>query len=249
MKKICVVIPARNEEKTIGKVIKNIPKIPFFSVSCLVVIDNNTTDNTASAATKADARVINTESRKGLAEAFRTGLKAAVKQNADIVVTIDADAQYLAEDIPRIIAPILTQRADIVLGSRFAGRIECMPLIKKLGNILFTWITRRLVNVPITDAQTGFRAMTKEVAKELRIASDYTYTQEMIIDAAFKGFKIVEIPVFFARRQHGKSRLIPNVYMYMIRVMKTIIRYYIKNLSRAEKHTSVKSSKLLIGRY
>jgi glycosyltransferase involved in cell wall biosynthesis len=226
MKKICVVIPARNEEKTIGKVIKRIPRLPFFSVSCMVVIDNDTTDNTASIATTAGARVINTGSRKGLAEAFRTGLKEAVKQNVDVVVTIDADAQYSPEDIPHLVAPISAEKADIVLGSRFAGGIEDMPITKKIGNIFFTLITRMLTGVHISDSQTGFRAMTRKVAESLDITSDYTYTQEMIIDASFKGFQIREKPVFFAKRRSGKSRLIPNILLYASRAMKAIIKSY-----------------------
>jgi glycosyltransferase involved in cell wall biosynthesis len=239
MTKIFVVIPARNEEKTIGNVINRIPKHMSPSISTVVVIDDGTTDRTASVAEAAGAKVINLGPRRGLAEAFRAGLKEALKKNADFIVTIDADAQYSPEDISRIVAPLLAKKADIVLGSRFAGGIEDMSVTKKMGNIFFTWVTRRLAKVPITDAQTGFRAMTRKVAKSLEITSDYTYTQEMIMNAAFKGFKIIEEPIFFGKRPIGKSRLIPNLYTYATKVTLTIVKCYIRNMLNSKKAASV----------
>ncbi|UCE16010.1 MAG: glycosyltransferase family 2 protein [Candidatus Bathyarchaeota archaeon] len=242
MSKISVIIPARDEEKTIGNVVKRVPTVFSSSVSVIVIVDEGTNDHTASVAKKAGAKVINQGATRGLAEAFRTGLKEALKENADIIVTIDADAQYFPEDIPRLIAPILAGKADVVLGSRFAGRIEGMPLGKKIGNAFFTWITRKITGVPITDSQTGFRAMTKEVAENLEITSDYTYTQEMIIDAAYKGFRIEEEPISFAKRRYGKSRLIPNLHTYAVRAIKTIVECYIKNLSKFKRHQAKRSS-------
>jgi len=239
MRKITVVIPARNEEETIGNVINRIPKHMSPSISTLVVIDDGTRDRTASTAEAAGAKVINLGPRRGLAEAFRAGLKEALGDNADVIVTIDADAQYLPEDIPRVVAPILAEKADVVLGSRFAGWIEDMPIKKKIGNLLFTWITRRLAKVPITDSQTGFRAMTREVAENLEVTSDYTYTQEMIIDAALKGFRVMEEPIFFGRRLHGESRLIPNLHTYAAKVTRTIIKCYMRNMLNRKKPKSL----------
>lgn len=235
-KKLVIIMPACNEEKSVGSVIKRIPTSLPLLFSTFVVIDDRTGDNTASVAKKAGAKVVDLGPNVGLANAFKAGLKEALKENADVIVIIDADGQYLPEDIPRLVTPILAGEADVVLGSRFAGRIEEMPLVKKIGNKLFTWITRKITGVLVTDSQTGFRAMTKDVAKNLEITSDYTYTQEMIIDAAYKGFRIKEKPIFFAKRRYGKSRLIPNLHTYALKVIKTIVKCYIKNLSKFEQH-------------
>lgn len=229
IKKICVIIPARNEEKTIAEVINRIPNHFSPSITKIVVIDDGSTDQTATAARASGAKVLNLGSKIGLAEAFRAGLKKALEENADIIVTIDADAQYSPEDIPNLVAPISAQKADIVLGSRFAGGIEDMPITKKIGNVFFTLITRMVAGVRISDSQTGFRAMTRKVAESLEITSDYTYTQEMIIDAAFKGFQIIEKPIFFAKRQNGKSRLIPNLFLYASKATKAILKSYMRN--------------------
>lgn len=240
MRRISVIIPACNEEETVGYVIRRIPSNLASSVSTIVVIDDRTNDQTVSVAKDAGAKVINQGAQRGLAEAFRTGLKEALKEHADIIVTIDADAQYLPEDIPKLIAPILDGKADIVLGSRFTGGIAEMPLGKKIGNMFFTWITRKIAGVQITDSQTGFRAMTREVAKNLEIKSEYTYTQEMIMDAALKGYRIREEPTYFAKRPYGKSRLIPNLHTYFIKAIKTITRCYIRNLLTAKRRRAMK---------
>lgn len=229
IKRICVIVPARNEEKTIAEVIKRIPNHLSPSITKIVVIDEGTTDQTATLARMLGAKVLNLGPKRGLAEAFRAGLKEALKENADIIVTIDGDAQYSPEDIPNLVAPISAEKADIVLGSRFAGGIEDMPITKKIGNVFFTLITRMVTGVRISDSQTGFRAMTRKVAESLEITSDYTYTQEMIIDAAFKGFQIIEKPIFFAKRQNGKSRLIPNLPLYASKATKAILKSYMRN--------------------
>lgn len=228
-RKLVVVIPACNEEKSIWGVIRRIPRSIPLSFSIIVVIDDRTRDDTALVALKAGAKVVDLGPCTGLANAFRAGLRKALEEDADVIVNIDADGQYLPEDIPRLIAPILAGEADVVLGSRFAGKIEEMPPLKRLGNRFFTWVVRKMARVPITDAQTGFRAMTRKVAECLQIESDYTYTQEMIIDVASIGFRIKEVPVFFARRRYGKSRLIRNSFNYALRVTKTIVMCYFRN--------------------
>lgn len=241
-KKLVIIMPACNEEKSIRNVIERVPTSFPLSFSIIVLVDDRTKDNTASVAKKAGARIVDLGASRGLAEAFRNGLKEALKENADIIVNIDADGQYLPEDIPRLIAPILAGEADVVLGSRFAGKIEEMPLVKKLGNVFFTWIVRKMTRIMITDAQTGFRAMTRKVAENLEIESDYTYTQEMIIEVAFNRSKIKEVPIFFAKRRHGKSRLINRTFTYALRVTKNIIKCYFKNMLRRRRVRSVQRS-------
>ena len=164
---IAVTIPAYNEEETIGNVIKNIPRDCGESVT-IIVVDDGSTDNTYEEALKAGAdRIIQHSHNMGLAKTFRDGLEAAVEMGADIVVNIDADGQYEEKEIPKLITPIIDGKADIVLGSRFDGWIEKMPFRKKIGNKISTMITSFASGMKISDAQTGFRAFSREAAKNL----------------------------------------------------------------------------------
>ena len=161
--KIVVTIPAFNEEKTIGEVITEIKGVmdkTRFKYN-LLIIDDGSRDRTKEIAEKAGAIVFSHPINYGLAETFRTEMKKALELNPDIIVHTDADGQYLASDIPKLIKPIIEKKADIVLGSRFKGKIEKMPLIKRLGNKAFSRVISKITGTKISDAQTGFRAFTK----------------------------------------------------------------------------------------
>jgi hypothetical protein len=117
-------------------------------------------------------------------------------------------------------------KADLVLGSRLEGQIEYMPKVKLWGNRLFTKITGWLAGAFITDAQTGFRAFTREVAEKITISSSYTYTQEMIIKSVREGFRVKEIPIVFKRRVSGNSRLISNPVQYGTNALLIVMQAY-----------------------
>ena len=225
-KKIIVTIPAHNEAKTIGPVIKGINKIMSesgYNYSILVVNDGSN-DETALIAKKEGAIVVSHPYRSGLADTFRTEIKNCLELKADIIVHIDADGQYLPRQIPLLLQEI-DKGYDIALGSRFLGKIESMPFVKRLGNIAFSKVISRIVRYRITDCQTGFRAFTREVAEKIPIISNHTYTQEQIIHAIRQKFRIKEVPVYFARRR-GKSRLISNPFEYAIKAWMNILRVY-----------------------
>jgi len=223
---VIVTIPAYNEADTIGKAVKDIrdalddTKYSFK----VMIVDDGSTDTTADIAKKAGAIVFSHPQNYGLAEAFRTELQKAVELKADVIVHIDADLQYKAKEIPLLLKEI-EKGYDLVLGSRFKGTIEHMPLIKKIGNKAFSKIITRITRTPISDGQTGFRAFTREVAEKIPIISSHTYTQEQIIRAVRLKFKIKEVPVYFAKRK-DKSRLISNPFSYAIRAWINIIRIY-----------------------
>lgn len=222
---IIVTIPAYNEEKSIGNVvgdIKNIMEEAKYNYKVLV-IDDGSKDKTAEAAKKAGAVVYSHPYNYGLAETFRTEIKKCLELNADIIVHIDADGQYKAYEIPKLIKEV-ENGYDLVLGSRFLGKIEHMPLLKRLGNKAFSKVISNITNVRISDGQTGFRAFKKNVAK-LGIISNHTYTQEQIIRAVRNKFKIKEVPVYFGRRD-GKSRLISNPFEYAMKAWTNILRVY-----------------------
>ena len=224
--KLVITIPAYNEEKTIGDVILKIKKImkkEKYSYKILVV-DDGSTDNTANVSKKSGANVFSHPRNYGLAETFRTEIKKSLELKADVIVHIDADGQYQPEEIPKLFKEI-KNGYDLVLGSRFLGKIEYMPLIKRLGNKLFSKVVSNITKTKITDAQTGFRAFTKDMAKQIDVISTHTYTQEQIIRAVLEKFKIKEVPVNFKRRK-GKSRLLKNPIEYGIKALLNIMRVY-----------------------
>ncbi len=225
-KNIVISIPAYNEEKSIGNVINSIKKVMNktkykYKIS---VVSDGSKDKTVEVAKKCGAIVYPLPYNYGLAEAFRTEMKKALELKADIIVHTDADGQYLSEEIPNLIKEV-ENGYDLVLGSRFRGRIHYMPLMKRIGNKAFSRVISKVTRLRITDAQTGFRAFTKEVAK-LDIISDHTYTQEQIIKAVHNKFRIKEIPVTFAKRKSGKSSLLKNPFEYAIKAWINLFRIY-----------------------
>lgn len=227
IKKLAVTIPAYNEAGSIARVIHEIPrKIEGIDEVEVIVVDDGSTDGTHVVAKEAGAdKIIKFPSNKGLAIAFKVGLNTATDNGADIIVNIDADGQYNALEIPRLIKPILEGKAEIVLGSRFAGTIEHMVPQKRFGNKLATFIVGLASGKKISDAQTGFRAFSREAALRLVIHSGYTYTQETIVQAAHKRMGIVEVPVEF-RKRNGNSRLISSIFTYAKNSAATLIRTY-----------------------
>ena len=221
---IVVTVPAYNEEKTMGQVIGDIKRVmqELRKPYSILVVDDGSRDKTADIARGAGAKVVRHPLNYGLAEAFRTELKECVKLKADIIVHTDADGQYRAEEIPLLVKAV-EEGNDLVLGSRFLGRIESMPFTKRMGNRLFSRAISNIVGMRITDAQTGFRAFTGEIAREIPVRSSHTYTQEQIIRAVKEKYKVKEVPVTFLKRE-GKSRLIRNPFEYAIKAWINIFR-------------------------
>jgi len=225
--KLVVMIPAYNEENSIGKVIREIPReIDGIKNIEIIVVNDGSTDNTEKIAIESGANHIITHRKNlGLARAFKTGLDYALKLGADIVVNIDADGQYNAKEIPKLVSPILEGKADIVIGDRQIDRLDHMPRVKKVGNKIATWVTAKLAGVDVRDGQSGFRAFSRKAAMRMNLLGDYTYVQETIIQAANKGLKIEWVPVEF-RKRGGRSRLIPSIWSYARRAGMTILRTY-----------------------
>ncbi|MEM0360840.1 MAG: glycosyltransferase family 2 protein [Candidatus Diapherotrites archaeon] len=225
--KLVITIPAFNEEKTIAKVIEEIPKkIAGIDKIEIIVVDDGSTDKTAQIAKRLNAIVVRHACNRGLAKAFKTGLDAALECGADIIVNTDADFQYNQKQVPLLIKPILEGKADIVLGSRFKGHIEEMPASKRWGNILATKIVNFVAGCKVSDAQTGFRAFSREAALRMNISSDFTYTQESLLIASEYNLKIAEVPVDF-RKRADSSRLFSSIWGYAKRAGMTLLIAYL----------------------
>jgi len=225
--KLVVTIPSYNEEKTLGAVINEIPKkIQGIDEIRILIINDGSTDKTADVASQAGAdKILSHKQNMGLAKTFRDGLDAALEMGADIIVNTDADFQYNGDEIPKLVAPILEGTADIVLGDRQIDHLDHMPRGNYWGNKIATQVTRWATSLPIKDAQTGFRAFTRDAALRMNLTGEYTYTQETLIQAANKKLKIEQIPVEFRRRE-GKSRLISNIMGYAKSAGVTIYRSF-----------------------
>ncbi|HLD80243.1 MAG: hypothetical protein A2822_02890 [Candidatus Staskawiczbacteria bacterium RIFCSPHIGHO2_01_FULL_41_41] len=223
-KKIIITIPAYNEEKTLPKVLAEIQEVmnktPYHYQ--ILVLDDGSKDKTSEAAKQSGAIAIRYK-HQGLAETFKAEMKECLQRKAEIIVHTDADGQYHPQHIPELIAKI-ESGYDLVLGSRFKGRIQHMPFLKWLGNIAFAEVLSSLTKVRITDSTTGFRAFTADVAREINYINTFTYTQEQIIKAAKQGFRITEVPI--VARKTRASRLFKNSFQYALKAWINILRIY-----------------------
>ncbi len=221
---VVVMIPAYNEEATIKMVIESIPReIRGVNVVIPLVIDDGSIDRTVPKAIEAGALIISNASRQGLAYSFRKGIDTALKLGADIIVNTDGDNQYDQSQIPNLIEPILHKRADMVLGSRFKGHIEDMSFGKYWGNKMATWAVNFVSGKNVSDAQTGFRAFTRDAALRLNVLSNFTYTQETILEAVDKNLSIEEIPITFRKRIGDQNRLFGSIWSYARRASTTLL--------------------------
>lgn len=206
MKLLAVVVPAKDEEATIGELLDRIGgvRVPGCELRT-VVVDDGSVDRTARIARERRAAVVRHPENRGLGAAVRTGLRAAVEHGADAVAYLDADLEYYPEDIPRLVEPVLTGRADYVLGSRFLGGVRGMRLYRRVGNHVFTLLLVLLTRRHMTDGQTGMRAFSREAAAAAEIIHDYNYAQVLTLDLLRKGFALEEVPIRYRLREHGAS--------------------------------------------
>ena len=228
--RLFVIIPALNEEQTITSVIKGIPRaIPGIASIDIVVVDDGSQDRTMEKALAAGAHVIRHTSTRGVGTAFQSALAFSIEHAADIIVSIDADGQFDPADIPTLLAPVLEGKADFTTASRFKDPtlLPAMPWVKRWGNHLMSFIISRLAGQRLFDVSCGMRCYGRNAALQLNLAAAFTYTQEAILNLAFKQFRIEEIPLRVrGEREFGKSRVANNLWRYGFRTIKIIVRCY-----------------------
>ena len=227
--KLVVIIPALNEEATISEVIDRIPgSIDSFQDVEIIVVDDGSTDDTATLATQAGATVIRHPTNQGVGAAFHSGLQAALQAGADVIVNMDADGQFQPEDIPKLIRPIIEDGFGFATCTRFADpdNLPKMPAIKLWGNRMMCRIIGWVTGGPrFTDVSCGFRAYSRDTAMKMNLFGRFTYTQESFIDLSAKNVAMTEVPlVVRGVREHGESRVASNLWKYGFRSLTIILR-------------------------
>ena len=189
--RIAVVVPAFNESRPIAAVVRQL----LSHCSHCIVVDDGSTDETAAAAAAAGAVVLRHVVNRGQGAATLTGIRYALLQDPDVIVSFDADGQHDPHDIPALVAPVLEGRADIALGSRFLGKTEGMPPSRRLllqGGILFT---RVFSGIRVTDVHNGLRAWSRRAAAQLTITLDgMAHASEILDQIRTRGWRFVEVP-------------------------------------------------------
>ena len=224
MKKIAVIIPCLNEELTVGKVIGDFRRI--LPDADIYVIDNNSTDSTATIALENGATII-TEKQQGKGIAVRKSFR---KIEADIYILVDGDDTYPAEDVNSLLAPILDDTADIVVGSRLSSMANSsFRLRNRLGNMFFRLTINVLFKASLTDILSGYRVMTRDFVKRMQIlARGFEIETELTIMALNRGFRIVEVPVDLRPRpsdSNSKIRIVSDGLKILLEII-SLFCYY-----------------------
>jgi glycosyltransferase involved in cell wall biosynthesis len=224
--KLVVQIPCLNEEAALPAALAAIPRsIPGIDTVEVLVIDDGSSDRTVEVARACGAdHVVRFTRRKGLAYGFMAGLDAALRLGADIIVNTDADNQYPADQIPRLIEPILRHEADMVIGDRGVAQVSHFSSRKRRLQTLGSWVVRKVSGTDVPDTTSGFRALTREAALRINIVSEFTYTLESIIQAGKKRLAIASVPI--EARETRPSRLFGSTWEYVKRSAATILRIY-----------------------
>ena len=226
MMKLVVLIPAFNEEDNIERTVLSVPqKISGIDEIKILVIDDGSSDKTVERAMNGGAdKIISHKTNMGVGAAFMTGIRNAISMNADIVTTIDGDFQMVSEQIHDVVLPIVNKQFDVVIGSRFEREIpKDYPLTKKIGNKIFTKIISLAVGQKFSDTQSGFRAYSKNAILSISIVNDFTYTQEVLIDLKFKGFRIGSVPINI-KYYRKNSKVVKSIPSYVIRTLSIITK-------------------------
>jgi len=190
---VYIIIPAKDEGTRIGGVLEQLRKLKFRNV---IVVNDGSSDNTAAVAKKFNATVLNHFVNLGAGAATQTGIDFAVKQNAEIIVTIDADHQHQPKDILNLVNTLREQKSDVVIGSRFIKDGNKIPFLRIIYNKIANVLTYLITGVKTTDSQSGMKAFNQKFAKNTKINfNGFEFSVEMIKNIKLTGAKVAESPI------------------------------------------------------
>jgi hypothetical protein len=225
--RVVVVMPAYNEAENVGPVIHAMPEQLGGYPVVPVVISDASEDDTVERARKAGALVAQLPIRRGGGLALRVGYEIALRLNAVVVVSMDADGQHLPEEMDRVIQPILDGEADMVNGSRLLGDFERESRVRHLGVHFFSWLVTVMTGSRVTDVSNGYRATKADILRQLRLDQDQFWTSELLIEGMRHKLRIVEVPITIKARARGKSKKPKNA-KYAWNFTKAIVKTWLR---------------------
>lgn len=229
-KKILVIVPAYNEEQSIASVIQSIKtEAPFADI---VVVNDGSTDNTSQITKEMGVEILDLPFNIGVGGAMQTGFRFAAEKDYDIALQIDGDGQHDPQSIQNIIKPILEDKADIIVGSRFIGVSDYKASVsRKIGMWIFSNILSLILRQKLTDTTSGFRGINKETIQFFaeNYPSDYPEVEALVL-SHYAEFRIREVPVSMQKRKSGKSTITPfkSVY-YMVKVLLAVFIWLLRS--------------------
>jgi glycosyltransferase involved in cell wall biosynthesis len=225
--KLVIQIPCFNEAATLPATLRDLPRsMPGVDVIEYLVIDDGSRDQTSAVARANGVQhVVQFERNRGLAAAFVAGLAASLRAGADIIVNTDADNQYQAADIERLVQPILERRAEVVVGDRGVAGLPHFSWLKRRLQTFGSWVIGRAAELKTPDATSGFRAFSREAALRTLVLSNYSYTLETLIQAGARRAAVAFVPVGI-NPQTRPSRLMKSIPQYIRKSGITIVRAY-----------------------
>ncbi len=218
MCRVIVALPAYNEERTVGHVIRSIRRSVHIGMDHLIlVVDDGSTDKTIKAAIDAGVDIVVSHvSNAGVCGAYETACHMSLEYGADIICSIDADGQFNPSEIDRLLEPIAQDEADVVIGSRFLREdgVSCIPTLNMITNCMMARIVSFLMGVRLHDVESGFRAISKEAAESLELTGVGSFSHDMLLDLSSKGFRIKEVPVNVTYYRNRTSRVVKSLLGY-----------------------------------
>jgi glycosyltransferase involved in cell wall biosynthesis len=225
--KLIIQIPCFNEVDILPKTLAQLPKaVAGFDQVETLIIDDGSTDETAKVAREQGVdHIVHLSRHLGLAQAYAQGLDACLRLGADVIVNTDADNQYKSEDIHRLVKPILEGTAEIVIGDRGVRSVKHFPAHKRALQSLGSRVVSATAGFNIPDATSGFRAITRKVAMETMVLSNYSYTLETLIQAGARKTRVTFIPIE-TNPPERPSKLFHSIQNYLVNSSVTIVRSF-----------------------